>query len=182
MDCIKQSEIQSEMTIQIPQKYSTGFVKFFSKFDNDLDMLKIQSYGITISTLEEVFLKVGNLEDKAAPGLIDKAKNDLNNEVGNLERQKTIQFNFKDNNSEIDQSFFNNLSASLYQRWNNHKRNKYLIFSDAILPALLLLLGTCLSQIQYDPSQPSRVLAPSRLPLPQTLYLNTEPVVQSSDV
>lgn len=41
MECIKQSEIQSEMTIQIPQKYSANFVKFFGKFDNDLDHLGI---------------------------------------------------------------------------------------------------------------------------------------------
>jgi len=74
MECIKQSEIQSEMTIQIPQKYSKNFVNFFEKFDKDLDHLGIESYGITISTLEEVFLKVGNLDDKAAPSIVEDVK------------------------------------------------------------------------------------------------------------
>jgi len=70
----------------------------------------------------------------------------------------------------------------LYQRWSNYKRNKYLIFSDAILPAILLLLGVGLSQLKIDWTQPSRVITPSRLPLPQTVYINKSPVVQSSDV
>lgn len=170
------------MTIQIPQKYSPNFVKFFSKFDNDLDHLMIQSYGITISTLEEVFLKVGNLEDKAAPSLVDEAKVERQNSLADMERQKTIQFNFKDDNKKIDQSFFTNLSACLYQRFSNYKRNKTLIFNDAILPAILLLLGVGLSQIKIDWTQPSRVIAPSRLPLPQTVYINQAPVVTTSDV
>ena len=37
-------------------------------------MLGVQSYGISISTLEEVFLKVGHLDDKDAGSLIDKQK------------------------------------------------------------------------------------------------------------
>lgn len=66
---VKQSEIQSEMTMTIPAEYATRFPQFFQEFDSSLEKLGIQSYGITISTLEEVFLKVGNLDDKAAPGL-----------------------------------------------------------------------------------------------------------------
>lgn len=61
------------MTLTIPNSYSHKFLEFFQGFDEKLDELGIQSYGITISTLEEVFLKVGNLDDKAAPGLIDNA-------------------------------------------------------------------------------------------------------------
>jgi len=34
--------------------------------------LAIESYGIGISTLEEVFLKVGHLDDKAKPSIIDE--------------------------------------------------------------------------------------------------------------
>lgn len=66
---VKQSEIQSEMTMTIPAEYATRFPQFFQELDSSLEKLGIQSYGITISTLEEVFLKVGNLDDKAAPGL-----------------------------------------------------------------------------------------------------------------
>lgn len=51
------------MTFQIPKKYSEKFKLFFKVFDFQLASLQIQSYGISITTLEEVFLKVGHLSD-----------------------------------------------------------------------------------------------------------------------
>ena len=54
------------MTIQIPIEYAAKFGEFFKKLDQDLNSLKITSYGISISTLEEVFLKVGHLDDPSA--------------------------------------------------------------------------------------------------------------------
>lgn len=57
------------MTVQIPTEYAQYFGQFFENFDRDLEKLNVLSYGITISTLEEVFLKVGNLDDKSAPSL-----------------------------------------------------------------------------------------------------------------
>jgi len=51
------------MTIQIPIEYAPMFAEFFKSFDEDLESLKVISYGISISTLEEVFLKVGHLDD-----------------------------------------------------------------------------------------------------------------------
>ena len=54
------------MTVQIPSKYSSSFKDFFADFDNDLEELDIQSYGISITTLEQVFLKIGSMEDPSA--------------------------------------------------------------------------------------------------------------------
>ena len=36
------------------------FKEFFNNFDKDIDSLGIRSYGISVTTLEEVFLKVGS--------------------------------------------------------------------------------------------------------------------------
>lgn len=51
------------MTLLIPQAYSDKFKQFFKIFDFQLASLQILSYGISITTLEEVFLKVGHLND-----------------------------------------------------------------------------------------------------------------------
>lgn len=40
-EVVLQSEIQSEMTITIPQKYSIKFAEFFAEFDRSLDNLNI---------------------------------------------------------------------------------------------------------------------------------------------
>ena len=53
------SEVSSELTFQIPLKLSNKFKDFFERFDIDLEYLGIRSYGISVTTLEEVFLRVG---------------------------------------------------------------------------------------------------------------------------
>lgn len=71
------SEVSSELTFQIPLKLSSKFKDFFERFDVDLDDLGIRSYGISVTTLEEVFLRVGGagehdttkyVPDSEAPG------------------------------------------------------------------------------------------------------------------
>ena len=51
------------MTVRIPFEYCDRFASFFDEFDKIIGSLNVRSYGISISTLEEVFLKVGHLED-----------------------------------------------------------------------------------------------------------------------
>jgi ATP-binding cassette, subfamily A (ABC1), member 3 len=51
------------MILQIPLEHSNKFAEFFKDFDSNLEKLGILSYGISISTLEEVFLKVGHIDD-----------------------------------------------------------------------------------------------------------------------
>lgn len=73
-------------------------------------MLHIRSYGISISTLEEVFLKVGHLDD---PSTSMKAYTEFNDGSGrdleNSRESKKRMFNMKDNVNELDNSFINNL-------------------------------------------------------------------------
>jgi ATP-binding cassette subfamily A (ABC1) protein 3 len=57
------SEIQNEITIKIPEIYASKFTNFFADFDLKLAPLKLRNYGISISSLEEVFMKVGSLTD-----------------------------------------------------------------------------------------------------------------------
>lgn len=59
----KLSEVSSEITFQIPKSYSEKFEKFFEEFDRSLNSLDIKGYGISVTTLEEVFLKVGHGEE-----------------------------------------------------------------------------------------------------------------------
>jgi hypothetical protein len=66
--------------------------------------------------------------------------------------------------------------AVMYMRFSNYKRNKAALFNDAVLPCILLILGVGLSQIDVGFEQPSRIIQPDRLPLPQQLIINPEPV------
>lgn len=54
----KLSEISSEITFMIPKEKRSVFQSFFKDFDKKMDELEIKSYGVSITTLEEVFLAV----------------------------------------------------------------------------------------------------------------------------
>ena len=146
----KQSEIQSEMTLQIPHEYDSKFAKFFERLDQDLTKLQIRSYGISITTLEEVFLKVGHLDDPLKIDVLSPLAikhEDLKSQKMDLEKQnrQTDNFNLKDNIKDLDESFFNNLSAVIYRRFSNYRRNKKAIFNEAIIPAIIMVFGVSIS-------------------------------------
>jgi hypothetical protein len=133
------------MTVQIPHEYSSKFEVFFKGFDSELARLQIRSYGVSITTLEEVFMKVGHLEDPAQVSLaqIEPVK------VTDLETQsmKFDGFNLKDNQKDLDESFLNNLLGIVYQRFSNYRRNKKAIFNEAILPAIIMVVGVSVATI-----------------------------------
>lgn len=52
------SEVSSEIIYQVSDELAHRFTDFFRKFDNELKNLGIISYGVSITTLEEVFLKI----------------------------------------------------------------------------------------------------------------------------
>ena len=80
-DVKKLSEVSSEITYQIPTELSGKFKTFFEDFDRNLDSLGIRSYGISITTLEEVFLRVGHgfEEEEASKDMNGKLQDDVKN-------------------------------------------------------------------------------------------------------
>jgi ATP-binding cassette subfamily A (ABC1) protein 1 len=54
------SDVSSEEIYQLPLDCVNTFEKLFNSLDDNLDSLGIESYGISITTLEEVFLSVND--------------------------------------------------------------------------------------------------------------------------
>jgi len=52
--------------VEIPNDYFEKFTQFFQSFDKDLEHLEVIQYGISITTLEDVFLLVGHSTDPGA--------------------------------------------------------------------------------------------------------------------
>lgn len=57
------SQISCEVKIQVPKHYAMCFSEFFSAFESAKRQLGFESYNLSSSTLEEVFLRIGHLED-----------------------------------------------------------------------------------------------------------------------
>lgn len=94
-DAKKMQEVSSEISYQLSTASSKLFKQFFQEFDDNLKELGIRSYGVGITTLEEVFLKIGHGEEleeikeekKEAAGINDTLdmKASLNSEAAALD-------------------------------------------------------------------------------------------------
>jgi ABC-type multidrug transport system ATPase subunit len=67
------SNVGDEITYQVPTECSAQFKDFFLEFDQKLPELKIQGYGISVTSLEEVFLRVSQ-DDQEIPLIKDMQK------------------------------------------------------------------------------------------------------------
>ena len=56
-------------------------------------------------------------------------------------------FNLRDNADDLDESFLNNLLAVLYKRFASYRRNRKALFNEAIIPALVMIVGIALSRV-----------------------------------
>ncbi|EAL60720.1 ABC transporter A family protein [Dictyostelium discoideum AX4] len=74
---IKQAHILSdagtELSIRLPMESLPMFSQYFKHLEDCKNQLLIDSYGISISTLEEVFLKIGQETLKSTPNFNDPA-------------------------------------------------------------------------------------------------------------
>lgn len=99
-----------------------------------------------MTTLEEVFLKVGHLDDPKEIGGDLKELLPMHKDADiEIQEKKVDGFNMKDNINELDESFFNNLLAVFYHKFSNYRRNKKALFNEAIIPALIMVFGISIS-------------------------------------
>ena len=90
--CELMSEVSQEICFLLPKEQSKNFKDFFKQFDLDIYSLGIESYGVSITTLEEVFLKInqelrlgGEEVDKISGARTVSIRNDANDFAINSE-------------------------------------------------------------------------------------------------
>ncbi|KAE8985099.1 ATP-binding cassette sub-family A member 2 [Phytophthora rubi] len=123
------SNVGSEIAFQLPQKSSPLFSVMFTEMDNHLTQLGLLSYGISATTLEEVFIKVAEADD-------EKHQHTLGHRVrpGGNEAASGVVL-------QTSGLFFSHLRALLLKRFHNAKREKKTIIYTTFYPILLLLAG-----------------------------------------
>ncbi|KAH7463694.1 ABC transporter A family member 1 [Phytophthora ramorum] len=128
------SNVGSEIAFQLPLHSSSSFATMFADMDNQLQSLGLLSYGVSVTTLEEVFIKVAELADE-------------NNQhtLGHAARTNTSESN--DHYQPCDEIitsapvFSTHLRALLLKRFRYAKRDKKTIIYSALLPVLLIAAG-----------------------------------------
>lgn len=75
-----ESNISSELSYILPQESSTAFEGLFKELETDMVKLGISSFGASVTTMEEVFLKVGESVDST---LEEKLQGDVDTAMKN---------------------------------------------------------------------------------------------------
>lgn len=170
------SNVSAEVAFQLPLATVTEFPNLFEDIDKNLVKLKINSYGISITTLEEVFLKVAQL------GAGHKQVNDYkDDEKNNLLVEKADDFDI--NSIRIfDQKtlFITHSIALIKKRVRYFKRDLRSLFCEIILPCLIVIVGLALMTITILYESPPQTITPENFTWKPTQVYWAGPVECSS--
>ena len=146
------SNVGAEQAFRLPFSASSKFVDMFEEADSRKEELGISEYGISVTTLEEVFIRVGkNTEDKVTRDSITKftEENEVRRSMSiakSDEKNADAQLLLKE--ADGGPVFFKHFSALLVKRFIYGKRDVRMLFCQVILPVLLVVLGLGLLQLR----------------------------------
>lgn len=147
------SNVGAEQSFRLPFSSSSKFVQLFTETDSMKAELGIAEYGISVTTLEEVFIRVGkNTEDAATRESIVKFT-----EEHEQRRSLSISKDNSDNEGErpsllpLDNDghlFAKHFRALFLKRFIYGKRDMKMLFCQVVLPVMLVVLGLGLLQLR----------------------------------
>lgn len=128
------SNVGAEISFQLPLNGTAQFAVLFEELDGRLDGLGVLSYGISVTTLEEVFIKVAEAGDEDNQHTLNKdamAKKDApSGSTGPSIANLTGWYMFSVH-----------LSALLLKRFRIARRDRRVLLFGAILPVILMVAG-----------------------------------------
>ncbi|XP_073229976.1 phospholipid-transporting ATPase ABCA3-like [Porites lutea] len=157
------SSVGAEMEFVLSSEHSNGFETLFQEIENKMEEYGIASFGVSVTTLEEVFMKVGEGAEKT----VDDLAHDHN--IAGQEAQQIV------NIAEVEDPQGGGLQTGLSLKWQqykamflkrflNSKRDKKAIITQLVLPLLMVLFGLLLiTSIPTRTNDPPRVLKLSNL-------------------
>ncbi|EEY56287.1 ATP-binding Cassette (ABC) superfamily [Phytophthora infestans T30-4] len=129
------SNVGSEIAFQLPLNSSSEFATMFAEMDRRLKRLGLLSYGVSVTTLEEVFIKVAEMGD-------ENNQHTLGKYAARMTAVGSDGFNQSCDEIITTESMFQrHLRALLLKRYRYAKRDKKAIIYIAALPVLLIAAG-----------------------------------------
>lgn len=109
-----------------------------------------------------------------------------NSEISIMSGGKATFLKIIDDNEKLEtkclvnpSSVKENVSALLKKRLNLYKRDRVGLVCEVIVPFLMVLIGCCMTKINFIKTSVTRVLTPSAYPLPQQILMNEFNVIDS---
>lgn len=131
------SNVGTELSFRLPFENTSAFPAMFDQLDSNAEALGVQSYGLSVTTMEEVFMRVAHETDPHAQSKI-RANNEGKAvlEIGKSEQKIT---------------FSRHMSALIVKRFHVFKRDRWAMCCQIFLPLIILVCGLTIPTIQTNP-------------------------------
>lgn len=148
-----------ELSFRLPKEAASLFSEFFSKLDQELGKLAIDSYGVSLTTLEEVFLRIG-LEDKIERDEEDNRTRGAElTEIGKDQEKTKVALAYKTEGH----SFGQQLRALITKRAQVYRRDLRSLFFAFVLPLIFIVLSVVILTLPPNYIVIDTTPAPARL-------------------
>ena len=129
-----------EITFQLPVSSTAQFVGFFDELDTRLEDLGLETYSISATTLEEVFLRVARGDDEY---LHKEHTKKFDEEDDLLLKDEFVLVRDKQQGSLFGSHF----AALLVKRFRSTKRDVKTLVCEILIPIILIIIGLSLMLI-----------------------------------
>ncbi|CEO94857.1 hypothetical protein PBRA_003670 [Plasmodiophora brassicae] len=147
------SDVAAEMAFRLPLSHASKFPGMFDDIDSKRGVLGIGSYGVSVTTLSEVFLRVGN--DVA---LNRQSARNLVREMSRKSQRRLAGADTPGMRPEVKNLFFRHIKAMLWKRFYSAKRDRKVLLWQIIIPIVLLVLGLFLVDLGIRTKFPAVLL------------------------
>jgi ATP-binding cassette subfamily A (ABC1) protein 3 len=149
------SDVSAEISFQLPLSSSNLFSELLNELDQRLNELELENYSISVTTLEEVFIRVarGDSAVKKTDSFIDAPKSAYQPPEGALdtgplelateEQPADLKFNLAENRTK-SWRFFVHSGALIKKRVINSIRDYKGLLLEIILPIIVVMAGLAL--------------------------------------
>lgn len=166
----KSGDISMEIKFQLPATESSKFEELFADFENNKDKYGIQTFGISLTTLEEVFLKVAGIVDDAEENKSAEEKDDSAG-LGDTIAKSGPKISKDTDNFELNDIriknpttlFWTHFWALVKKRFIYFKRDKRGLVCELYLPAFIVLAGMFMTTIKFIKECETGVVSPTIL-------------------
>lgn len=154
------SNVGTEMSFQLPLGASDRFVPMLEQLETETDQGRIKAYGVSITTLDEVFLLVARGDEINRQEYESSHFNSgmVTGDSGDREDQRSVQSQM---DLEKEDLFATHMGALLKKRVAYFKRDKKAWCCTTILPSLFVLVGLLL--LKYAAPKRNLALLPLNL-------------------
>ena len=134
------SDVSAEFALQLPMQSAPKFQNLFDELDQNLSKLGISTYGVSVTTLEEVFLNVAKI---SAPEKHYQKKDDVSVNI----EDDLDNYNIEEDRIKGSWTIFKTHFAALVKKRVQYaKRDKRGLICEFILPILMVIGGTLLAK------------------------------------